>query len=356
MLMSQSMTMTKPLPTPTLDAPLCRPCLVDPAQVAAWAEAHYGLAGVATPIAGEVDLNFRLETDQGRFVAKLSHAAEKAETLAFQTAAMERIATVAPDLPAPRPVAASSGEHIGTVVLANGERRLFRLITWLDGVPLHGVNRSARTRAATGRLAADFALALSGFSHEGARRPLIWDMTQALALEPRLDALPQAARVLAEPVFRRFARDFLPQIGRFRAGIVHNDLNLHNLLVDPADHGRISGCIDFGDMVHAPYIVDLGVAAAYQADPEGDLVGSIVEMAAAYHQRWPIPPEERGWLLDCTAMRAAMTVIITHWSAHNNPANAPYLLRNEPLARRLLAAFARLDRISALRRIEEALA
>ncbi len=112
---------------------------------------------------------------------------------------------------------------------------------------------------------------MKGFAHSGAKRPLVWDMTQAAALAAKCAELPIGDASLVAPVLDRFVSDFLPRLSELRAGIVHNDLNLHNLLVDPEGGSTITGCIDFGDMVHAPYIVDLGVAAAYQASRRATL-------------------------------------------------------------------------------------
>ncbi len=41
----------------------------------------------------------------------------------------------------------------------------------------------------------------------------------------------------------------MPQLAGLRHQVIHNDLNLHNVLVDPKDGARVAGVIDFGDMV-----------------------------------------------------------------------------------------------------------
>ena len=49
--------------------------------------------------------------------------------------------------------------------------------------------------------------------------------------------------------------------------VCHADLNGHNIVVS-ADHLAVNGVLDFGDMVETPRACDLGVAVAYQVDPE----------------------------------------------------------------------------------------
>ncbi|MGT2492207.1 phosphotransferase [Cupriavidus basilensis] len=82
----------------------------------------------------------------------------------------------------------------------------------------------------------------------------------------------------------RFATNVQPRLPRLaRPGPIHNDFNIYNVLVDPRDHTRIAGVLDFGDMVHAPLIDDLAVAAAYQVDPAGDTMATLADFVAAYH-------------------------------------------------------------------------
>jgi hydroxylysine kinase len=142
------------------------------------------------------------------------------------------------------------------------------------------------------------------------------------------------------PVFQRFMTGFMPRLSEFRSQIVHNDLNLHNLLVDPRDESVITGCLDFGDMVETPLIIDLAIAAFYQSEAQGDPIGSILVMARAFHTLVPLTAAEQQWLVDLVAMRAAMTITISHWRARKHPQNRDYLLRNEPAARAFLIALA----------------
>jgi hydroxylysine kinase len=326
---------------------------VKPQHIELWCGQHFGQHGSATPLAGEIDLNFKLTTNDGsRYVAKLAHSGEDRDALDFQSKALQHIASRGAGLPVPCVIPAGDGADVADVVTPSGERRMLRLMSWLDGTPLSEVRLNDATRSNVGALAACTALALQGFSHPAERRALKWDMTQAAALAPWLEVLRADLQSLPKLFFDRFITGFLPEISRFRSQVVHNDLNLFNLLVDPADETSVSGCIDFGDMVRVPLIIDLAVAAAYQADAK-DAVGSIITMARAYHERLPLEPQELDWLVDLTAMRAAMTVIITHRTSRLDPGNAPYLLRNEPAARALLMALADVPQKTARERVRD---
>src|SRR5438046_2645115 len=63
----------------------------------------YGVAVVATPLPGEYDCNFHLRAPGGReFVLKCMHPARETLFIEMQCAALEHIATRAPQLALPR--------------------------------------------------------------------------------------------------------------------------------------------------------------------------------------------------------------------------------------------------------------
>ena len=62
-----------------------------------------------------------------------------------------------------------------------------------------------------------------------------------------------------------FRSDIEPLLPGLPQGVIHNDGNDYNVLVEPSgDWGnQVSGVIDFGDMVHSCRINELAVACAY---------------------------------------------------------------------------------------------
>jgi hydroxylysine kinase len=53
----------------------------------------------------------------------------------------------------------------------------------------------------------------------------------------------------------------LPQLSGRHSQIIHNDGNIYNLIIDPNNPGKVSGLVDFGDMMHAPLTFVLAVSA-----------------------------------------------------------------------------------------------
>jgi hydroxylysine kinase len=67
-------------------------------------------------------------------------------------------------------------------------------------------------------------------------------------------------------------------------------------------------------------------------------------VVSGYARVLPLRPDEIGLLYDLITARMITTLTITAWRASLYPANAAYILRNAPSARKGLAAFRALGR------------
>jgi len=141
-----------------------------------------------------------------------------------------------------------------------------------------------------------------------------------------------------------FEARVLPVLTGLRQRVVHNDFNLHNVVVDPNCPDRIAGIIDFGDMVKTPLIIDLAVAASYHTTPVGNTLEAVCDMVRAYHEVLPLQRCELVVLRDLIVTRLLATVVITEGRAARYPQNAAYILRNNQIARQGLRFFAGLAR------------
>ena len=127
-----------------------------------------------------------------------------------------------------------------------------------------------------------------------------------------------------------------PQLGQLRSQVIHNDMNPSNVLVDGNDVNRVTGVIDFGDMVFSQLVNDAAVAAAYFCRVDEDPFEEVARFLDAYTEILPLTEDEVSLLPDLILTRHLTTVMITHWRASMYPDNASYILRSEPIARQLL--------------------
>lgn len=334
-----------------------------PPADAAFAEAvareHFSLAARATPLPGERDRNFRLAHADGREAfLKLIHPAEDPAVTAVQTAALLHLAARDPSLPVPRLIRTRGGAAVAE--LAGGVRA--RLTTYLPGVPLASVAGPASTPGLPGRLGGlvgRLDAALADLPAPALRSDLLWDLANAGRLRPYLRHVADAGdRSRLERVLDGFEGRLAPGLAAMPAQPIHNDVNPSNLLVDPARPDEPTGIIDFGDLVVAPRIQDVAVAASYLVGDAGPAGEPVLAFLAGYHRANPLAGDEIDLLAGLVEVRMATTLVVSAWRAGLAPGNRDYILRNADRARRGLAAIAKADpervRAAYRARLEEA--
>lgn len=303
-----------------------------PTEAAAAAlDDHWGLTGSLRRLTSERDVNHHLATPKGDFVLKLANPVEPVAETDLQIRALAYLQ--GRGLPVPRVVPSLDG--LAEVAVPQGR---LRLLTYLQGRPLHAAPLSDAQRGAVGAIAGRLAAALAGFHHPAARRDLVWDTSHTLRLRPLLPAIADPSlRALASASMDRFETALAPALTGLPTQVVHNDLNPHNILMDPTHPNQIAGILDFGDMVEAPRLLDLGIAASYLIDPArpGE---SLATIAAGYHAVNPLTAQERRLLPLAVDARLVTTLCIAHERARLYPDNADYILRNVPVSAAALLA------------------
>jgi hydroxylysine kinase len=328
---------------------------VPEARAQALAAEYYGLPTTARRLDSERDQNFRLRTPDGRdYVLKIANPAEDRPVTNLQTAALLHLAAADPKLPIPRVFQALNGAVELDIAFDDGSSRIVRLLSFLAGTPMHQVAPSAALRRDLGQCAARLARGLSNFSHPAAGHKLLWDIQHAAELRPLIDTVPDGQREVVECFLDGFETHAVPALPLLPTQPVHNDLNPHNVVVDPADHERACGIIDFGDLTLTARVNDLAIAAAYQVADSDDPLAPACELISAYHAVTPLEPGERAVLFDLIATRMVMTVVISNLRAARYPENREYILRNTKAAAARLARIAKLSREQAARQIERA--
>lgn len=302
---------------------------------AAILEDHYGLCGTVTPLPGERDRNFLIRAaDGGAHVLKIANPAEEPAVTDLQMALLRHGETADATLPLPRAIPSRDGTFVTRFSL-NGVDTSFRVLTYLEGEPLHRVAPSPAQARAIGHTLGRLDRALADFEHPAARRRLLWDASHLERVRPLADALPDAAgRALVLGVHDDFAAHVLPLRDRLRRQVIHNDLNPHNVLMVPGAPDHVAGIIDVGDALHGPLIGDVGTALAYQLDHGADPFERAGAFLAGFAAAVPLLETEMAVLPTLIAARLTLTVTIGQWRAAREPGNRDYILRNYPGALR----------------------
>jgi len=323
------------------------------AEVQALVARLYGIDGSVKSLAGERDQNCAIESADGtRYVFKISNPSEPVSLVDFQIAALEHIARTSPSQPVPRVVRTLSGRACDTVALADGTRTTVRMLTYLEGVQIRETPRTAAQRVAMGKGLAELNLALQGFTHPAATHDLLWNVSAAHRLTAQLGSLAEGPRrALAQSFMTRFTDHVLPRLASLRAQVIHNDYHLYNVLVAPDEQARITGIIDFGDMLHAPLVGEVATAAAFHMAGSADPFEGPAQFVGAYQAVLPLTEAEQDVVADLMATRHLITALISEWRALRYPENRAYIMRHNPAAWEALSQMADLSRDQARERL-----
>jgi hypothetical protein len=306
----------------------------------------YGIKGRVRRLTSERDTNFHLLADDGHgYVLKVANAAEPPEITNFQTEALLHIERTDPSLPVPRVVRMRDGGTEISLPIDGSARSVVRLLTFLEGEPLHRTPTSSAQRSNIGRCLASLGLVLRDFDHQAADHDLLWDIKNAARLRLLLPSIAdEELRQFCEKHLDVFEEEIDPLLPGLRVQVIHNDFNPHNVLVNSSHPDEITGILDFGDMVRTPLILDVAIAASYLTSVEGEALDNVSGFLAAYHEVSPLERQEIDMLFDLVVTRLVTTVAITNWRAARYPENSAYILRNNKPARDGLARFATLSR------------
>jgi Ser/Thr protein kinase RdoA (MazF antagonist) len=76
---------------------------------------HYGLSGTLSELGSQQDRNYRLDTEDGRYVLKICHAAYRTEELEAQNAAIHHLRAKADAPRVPNVMSSTDGREIVSV-------------------------------------------------------------------------------------------------------------------------------------------------------------------------------------------------------------------------------------------------
>jgi hydroxylysine kinase len=230
----------------------------DAAAAARIARDLYGVTGDVRALTSERDQNFLLEAKGGeRLVLKIANALEDPAMLDAQQRAMTHLGATL-DL-VPRVIPTLDGSTLRAVA-DNGRQHQVWAVSHRPGIPL-GLERR-RSPALLEHLGArigDLTLAFRGFDHPALHREFYWDLARGRDLIARYRPLIDDAALGAciDAIMDRFDREAVPLLARLPTSTIHGDLNDFNVLVEG---DRVTGFVDFGDMVYGYTLGDLAIA------------------------------------------------------------------------------------------------
>lgn len=289
----------------------------------------YGLAVSISALPGERDSNFRLRTadapgvDAREFVLKILDVATDSESTDCLVSVLDHLAEQDPTLPAPRLFPTQRGQAVGRFS-RDGIDYATCLVGFLPGQLLLESPQSAALLQNVGATLARVDRALQGFFHPSLTRRLAWDVRRLPELAEFSSYIESAAlREAVDRVSSAF-RPCLPRLRGLRSQAIHGDCHAANLLVD-VDGQSICGILDFGDMIHAPLIMEPAVAMSELLTETVAPLASVAAVLHGYAQGQTLQADEVELLYDIVTARHATTVLVHAWRRHHDRQGARVL-------------------------------
>ena len=275
---------------------------------------QYGIKGDLQPLTSERDQNMRVTTATGQqFVLKIANVTEQPVCADFQIKALTHMQAGECGVTVPKIIHTRRGDA-ASIIVAGTAQHIVRLVSYVPGIPCADISPGVELARSLGECFASVGVALRDFKHPGDRPTLLWDMQRASDLRGLIAHVDepdvQAAVGLCLDDFEKKA---LPCFERLRSQVIHSDLNPGNVLVSAADNSRVVGVIDFSDMVRAPLIVDVAIAASYLRSDGDDMLALIAPFVAAYDSVVPLEPRELEMLYDLIRTRLTTTILLMRW-------------------------------------------
>jgi 4-aminobutyrate aminotransferase-like enzyme/Ser/Thr protein kinase RdoA (MazF antagonist) len=287
------------------------------------AKDHFSLAGEFRPLTSERDQNFDIQCADGqRFVMRIANVGDSEDIIDFQVSALQHLAEVDPSLPVPKPLLNAQGRALSHVEFSGGNTHLVHVLTYLDGIPLENYDGipDKKTFANLGKTIARVDLALRGFFHRASQHDHPWNMETCTRLLSIVEHIKdKEARNIVTDVFTRMDQIVLPRVRKLRHQVIHQDAHGGNVLLDSGDPSRISGLIDFGDMVYGSLLAEVAVAADGFDDHCDNPIEIMCETAAGYDAILPLEEDEIDLIFDMIVARNAMTATIGYARAARMP-------------------------------------
>ncbi|BFM45193.1 aminotransferase class III-fold pyridoxal phosphate-dependent enzyme [Flavobacterium sp. CFS9] len=290
---------------------------------------HYGLNVTVKALNGYDELNFLLSNEKNeKYILKVSNESHPFPFLEAQINIIQHLKKSPVSNCFQHFSINKHGEEL-TKIVGNSQTYYIRILNFLEGV--FWVDEKAKTKELQydlGNFLGKMDHALQDFSHPAMHRNYTWDISRASEAADNLKyILNHEKRRIAGYFLLQFDTEVLPQLHRLRHAYVHNDANDYNILVQD---NRVSGLIDFGDMVYTALINNLAIACTYAMLDEENPLAVAALIVEGYHKSYALTEPELDVLYYLIAGRLCISVTQSAYNASLDSNNEHHFITEKP--------------------------
>lgn len=286
---------------------------------------EWGIDGDLRILESEQDLVFRVKSSDGFALLRISNIDEDVRTVEFQLAALEWLGHGSLDFKVPCTIPTVDGKPWREVETSRGESHIFRMTTWIEGLPAAELDADPELYFDLGRTIAEMDQAFTGFIHPAADQEHPWVIMKVGRLRSLLEHVTDPEEyALLEAALSDFEGQVLPLVKQLPHQVIHQDAHPGNVILDP--DGKINGIIDFGDLTFAPRVA--GIAAAADIYPEMSIsfLEALLAAASGYDLVTPLNEAEVTALPILQRTRMAMSAILGRTRRALDPHQPAYVI------------------------------
>ncbi len=206
--------------------------------------------------------------------------------------------------PTPRPIKFKNGRQY---FLCDDKPMI--VYPYLEGRIAGKFKITSRIVREIGSLAAKIDLSLKRADIKSIRKKkTYWDLLQFGDLAPMLNILPGRYKKLITSIEKIFYEYRLIEknLKKLPRQLILNDISETNVLIK---NGRVSGLVDFSDMVYSPRVCNLAIMAAHLCFDDRNWKAKTKSLVRAYQGYYPIPRKHLKFLPTLIRARVATLVI-----------------------------------------------
>lgn len=296
----------------------------------------YGIEGDVSPLAGEVDYNFRIKDAHKSYILKFNRPGTNEDHFDITDGLLSHLEAQSPDFEFPRLIPNINNQTISEFLDSDGNLRKVRLLTWVEGRLWSTIKyKSNHLRYTLGLRCGEVMQSIHEFDKDNSSRIFDWDIANVLWIEEYLPLFGGEKLDVLVYFLGLFKSDH-SGYDSLRKGTIHNDANDNNVLVSTDQFkAECVAIIDYGDAVYSQLINDVAVTLAYAIMECEDPLDAAVFTLKGYHDKFGMKEDELNHLYTCIGLRLAISVTKSAINKSKEPDNE-YLQISEIPAWRLL--------------------
>ena len=193
-----------------------------------------------------------------------------------------------------------------------------RILSYIDGKMYASIKHDSFLERSLGVLLGNLSTELQNLNKPSAFRKFEWDPSNISWINKEISLFKGNNKKIILKILNEQNIFVKKNLKKLRFSLTHGDVNNYNLVVKK---NKISGLLDYGDMIYAPTINDLAVTLSYALMNKENLYLTLKNIIVSYHKIFQITFDEIFSLMTLVKARLAITVVMAEKQRKKFPDN-----------------------------------